>query len=377
MVKIGITFSVPDSPMDIFSNGIRQNIMFLRDTLHLIGYDVYLIVDNLKSRDVTKLYGTDSTYKLIDHSQLLNEGFDLNIQMGYTLLKDELKLMRNKGIKLVVFKSGNEYVFNMESILFNAECTVSQYDLDYPAFDEIWTIPQHMNTNKHYLETLLRTKCVEVPCIWSPSLLEHYEKECIEKGIGVLTYKNRGKDKKCAIFEPNRNVVKWCFPPLLVCENACRINPVNIKHIYVTNVCTSNKRFNKDYFNNLAKSLDLYKTKKISIEARYNSLEFMARHSDIAVSHQWENAMNYLYLDLAWMGWPLVHNAHLCKDIGYYYEGFNYEMGGTVLSDVIQNHDKNAENYMAKNRAAIDRYLPTNKDLQNKYKEVIENVLRK
>ena len=40
------------------------------------------------------------------------------------------------------------------------------------------------------------------------------------------------------------------------------------------------------------------------------------------------------------MGWPIVHNAHLCKDVGYFYDGFNYEEGGNVLSDVIENHDK-------------------------------------
>jgi hypothetical protein len=56
----------------------------------------------------------------------------------------------------------------------------------------------------------------------------------------------------------------------------------------------------------------------------------MSNYCDIAVSHQWENPLNYLYFDLAWMDWPIVHNAHLCKDIGYFYNEFNYEEGGNV-----------------------------------------------
>ena len=91
----------------------------------------------------------------------------------------------------------------------------------------------------------------------------------------------------------------------------------------------------------MCRSLDLFKEKKITSESRYNTLEFMSKHCDIAISHQWENPLNYLYLDLAWMGWPILHNASLCKDVGYYYEGFNYEEGGNVLLDVINNHDKN------------------------------------
>jgi hypothetical protein len=101
----------------------------------------------------------------------------------------------------------------------------------------------------------------------------------------------------------------------------------------------------------------------------------MFKYCDIAVSHQWENPLNYLYFDLAWMGWPIVHNAHLCKDIGYYYEGFNYEDGGNMLDHVLQNHDNNVDDYINKNREAIDRYLPSNETLQNNYKQIINQLI--
>ncbi len=361
--------------MGIFSSGIRQNVMFLHDTLFQIGYDAHLIVCNLKDKDVTQLYGVDSTYKFTDHSQILSEEFDLIIQMGYNLAKNDVTLIRNKGIKLVAYNCGNDYIFDLEATLFGTDGLPDQYNHEYPPFDEVWTLPHHMNTNAHYLSSLFRTKCVEVPYIWSPSLMEHYEKECLKTNIGTLSYKKREGAKSCAIFEPNRNVVKWCFPAVLVCENTCRVIPELVKHVYVTNIDQSSKRFNLDYFNRLVKSLDLFKTKKLSIELRFNSILFMSKHADIAVSHQWENSLNNLYFDLAWMGWPLVHNAHLCKDVGYYYEGFNYEMGGAVLARAIQNHDEDSEAYMARNRAVIGRYLPTNRDVQAKYRELIENVL--
>ena len=168
--------------------------------------------------------------------------------------------------------------------------------------------------------------------------------------------------------------MKWAFPAVLICENAYRDTTFTdkIKHIYITN---TDLEFNKSHFNNLVTSLDLKKDSKISIEARYNCLCFMTKYSDIAVSHTWENWLNYLYFDLAWMGWPIVHNGKLCKEIGYYYDEFNYEMGGNVLKDVILNHDENAGEYLLKNRLYMQKYLPTNKALKKQYQDLITNFL--
>ena len=75
------------------------------------------------------------------------------------------------------------------------------------------------------------------------------------------------------------------------------------------------------------------------------------------------------------MGWPIVHNGKLCKEIGYYYDEFNYEMGGNVLKDVILNHDENAGEYLLKNRLYMQKYLPTNKALKKQYQDLITNFL--
>jgi len=377
MFKIGITFNVPDTPAGVFNSGIGQNVIFLRDVLVYIGYDVYLVVDNQRGKYVPTLYSFDSTYKYTEHNQILTEGFDIVIQMGYILSKSDIDALRAKGVKLVAYKCGNDYFLDLEATLFGVNGNGGKYDLNYPAFDEVWSIPQMANTNLHYWKTLYRTNCIEVPFIWSPTMLEQYIKTNPEK---TFTYKSHGRAKKCAIFEPNLNTFKWFFPALLVCENACRIKADSIGHVYITNVDSNpidGRKFNIDYLNKIVKSLDLYKTQKISIEKRHQSLLFMANNADIAVSFQSENPLNYLYLDLAWMGWPIVHNAHLCKDVGYYYEDYNYEMGGSILADVIQHHDAHADEYMARNRAVIDRYLPTNKELQARYKELITAVMQK
>ena len=244
--------------------------------------------------------------------------------------------------------------------------------------NEIWLIPQMVNTCKYYMKTFYRSNVVEVPFIWSPYIVENCSQEFLNVDKVSFKYKNRGEEKKIAIFEPNLSIMKWAVPSILICENVERTisNKNLIKHVYVTNIKSTDKtKFNFDIFNKLLKSLDLFKNTKLSVEVRYNSLYFMSAHADIAVSHQMENPLNYLYLDLAWMGWPIVHNAHLCKDVGYYYEGFNYDEGAEMLKNVIFTHDTNVEEYIKRNRAVIDRYLPSNKYLQEQYKTLIDKLL--
>ena len=192
-----------------------------------------------------------------------------------------------------------------------------------------------------------------------------------------LLYKNNvNTNNKIAIFEPNISIMKWALPALLVCENAYRLNNDNIKQVFVNNISdkkTGINDFNIDAFTKIVNNLDLCTDRKISIEGRYNTLAFMSEQASIAVSHQWENNLNYVYFDLAWMGWPIVHNASLCKNIGYYYEEFNYQEGGYKLNEAF-NHNSNLDNYIINNRKAITPFLTTNNDLQNKYIKLISEL---
>lgn len=375
--RIGITFTYPIEAMDIFTNGIKQNVLYFCDLLKYIGYDVYLIVLNSDFEHTTKynFWNVEGKYKFVKHSELMNK-FHMVIQMGYQLNEIEMDYLKEYDVKTVFYVCGNKYFIESESCLYKKGVDLGfQYnELNYSRFNEIWVIPQLTNSCRSYIQTLFRSKTFEVPFVWSPYVLENYE-SVLGKSI---KYVNKGPQKSIGIFEPNLSLMKWCYPAILVCENGHRVLEDNslIKYVYATNVSqTTNTLFDEKLLNKMVKSLDIFKTGKLSIEARFNCLYFMSKYTDIAVSHQTENNLNYLYLDLAWMGWPIIHNANLCKDVGYYYDGYDFDEGGNILKDVILNHDANVENYITKNRAVIDRYLPTNKDLQNAYKKLINNVL--
>lgn len=383
--KICLTLDLPARINDLFCNGIRQNVLYFGELLLNIGYDVYFSCNKPLNDELIENLSYDSRFKFIPNEQILSIDFDIVVSMGYELELNIIKMFRMMKTKIVSYNCGNNYIIDTECMLYNQhETRKNQINYirknGYIPYDIIWSIPQMTNTNQHYWSTLFRTKCIEVPFIWSENSIKLAMKSENRTYTDFL-YVNKGEDKKIVVFEPNISIMKWCGPALLSCENAYReLDDKNkIRQVFLNNLNGRDKdksinTFNMDAFTRFVNNLDLCSDGKVSVETRYNTLLFISTFADIAVSHQWENNLNYLYFDLAWMGWPIVHNASLCKDIGYYYSEFNYEEGGNKILECIRNHDSNINEYIIKNRQAIDKYLTTNKELQEKYKKLISEL---
>lgn len=89
--------------------------------------------------------------------------------------------------------------------------------------------------------------------------------------------------------------------------------------------------------------------------------DFLSRYTDIVLSTQWENGLNYAYNDALYGGYPFIHNSKLLpKGVGYYYDQFDAFDGAKVLLDVIKNHDKNHEDYVKRANAYLETLSPTN-----------------
>jgi len=384
-IKIGITLNLLNNVNSFFSNGINQNTLFLAELLLNVGFDVYFIVEDNKVFSIDKsiidefLY--DSRFKYKTYSEVLYSGFHVIITLSFSYTERFLyNYYKYLNIKHVGYFCGNSYLINTEQILYNQHRDKQQGEYDFtidglPKYDQIWSIPQMVEANLDYWNILHRCKSIEVPFVWSNNAIKLFCKanKCNEED---LYYKNRGTEKKIAIFEPNISVMKWALPAILICESAYRKNKL-VKHLFVTNISETSKivDFNLKQFNKFMRTLDIVQDKKCSIESRHNTLSFMRDHADIAVSHQWGNPLNYLYFDLAWMGWPILHNAYLCKDVGYFYNNFNLLEASDYLIKIINEHELNKDEYIKKNREVIDKYLPTNKKLISDYKNLILKLL--
>ena len=135
-------------------------------------------------------------------------------------------------------------------------------------------------------------------------------------------------------------------------------------------------RENKDFIA-LMNQLDIVRDHKAVFLGRYETPMFLAQNTDIVVSHQLENPLNYLYLEVCWQGYALVHNAHLCADLGYYYEGNDVKAGSTALLAAIETHDASATGYLQRQRALIERYLPGDVIVTATYTALLDELVRR
>ena len=165
--------------------------------------------------------------------------------------------------------------------------------------------------------------------------------------------------KFMSIFEPNLDVVKYCIPCVLACELVQRKRPELVKRVNITN---TQRIRDQPAFKAMMNQLDIVRQNKAMFGDRFNIVEYLGRSTDIVVSHQWANPLNYLYLDVLYCNYPLVHNASMIADMGYYYKGFNLESASKQIIRVCDTHDRKHKAKEADIHRKLKRFFPTNPD---------------
>lgn len=376
-MKIGITLSLGSEFESLWINGIKLNVLNLVKTLQQIGdHEVYILDTGDNVKDLTKVSWDYTKYPIYKFSDKSTET-DLIIMLGTSVpteLIQKIKKYRPNN-KFVKYQCGNNYVIDMERVIFNKDAGIPSWDHGH---DQTWLIPQQEYQNKEYYQLIYRQNPEDlkvVPFVWDP---EHMERQSLGLKLAGKKFpnyvpKNR-KDKKISVMEPNMNVVKYSLIPLMIAEKVFRESGVDaFKQIYIG---SGNNLIKNKYYLNMIKNFDLINqpNPRAKFVPRYPVSLFLAEETDIVISHQWENPLNYAYLDALYYNYPLIHNADFIKDSGYYYEGFSINQGAELLEWVLENHDNNLEEYSKKNKSVLSRYLTTNPDVVNTYKKLIENL---
>lgn len=377
-LKIGITSGLKNNKESIWTNGIKQNILMLTHMLKNSEENYEIVILNVNNVDFTEKpkYLDDIDIKFFDDSYL---DVDLLIVMGAQIHNYQIENFKKSGKnkKIISYKCGNNYVITMENILFRGNNPDSHYQFD-EKYDEIWYVPQQDDVNSGYYRTLYRTNSLIVPFVWHHKFLLESVKVIesnFKKGVLNKSWKyEMGKEKKSlGIMEPNINIVKFCLIPSLIAEECYRgeIGKKYIDKLYISNL--DELKNNKEFLAQIG-TFDLYKDKKISAESRYQTSYILTQFFDILICHQILNPLNYLYLDAVFLGYPVLHNAPLCKDLGYYYEGSDTIESSKMLEYILTEHDKNIEAYDERNDKVLQRYHADNMEIVKTYDKLIENL---
>lgn len=370
-INVGITIAVDKETESLFSNGIKQNAIILRDTFLAMDIvnEVYFINFG-KQKDLSK-----SPWKIYEQHMIDFEGALEKLQLIVTATQfvsgTYVERIQAKGIRLVNLVLGNEYYGFCESVLFKDDHnTIMRKQKGYNAS---WLTPQHFETNRDIMEVMFETTSHVCPYIWSPKFLAE-NLAVYEKKGKPTSYTNKGEKKRVSIFEPNINMVKTSVFPMVISEKLYLKRPELLEHI---NVFGTTKVRTKRHFKDFARDLTSHRDRVMTFEDRFTIVWSLLEHTDIVLAHQQDNALNYLYFDVAWLGFPLVHNAHFIKGLGWYYGGFFANDAVNHLINIIENFDKDEDTrtkYLQASRAYISQFLPTHPRNVYGYQKLTEQL---
>lgn len=331
---VGLTFFLREKE-SIWNNGGAQNCIYLLNLLRACpGVGEVIAVNAGEARSPDKalmLEGLGIDFVPIEQAA---DKVDVLIEGAAQISSDHAQRVHLRGGRVIGFKFGNSLAIETERVIHKKK---SGAIINGTHFDEIWTNPQHVDMCASYWETVYRCPVRVLPHIWMSTFIDKAIQE-FPSGA-VFGYRPLGKARRIGIFEPNINLVKTSVIPMLACELAFRTRPDLIDHVYVTNSIQLKGHLT---FEKLACSLDIVRSKTASFEGRFNTPWFLAKHCDVMLCHQWENALNYAYYDALYGGYPLIHNSPMLPEgVGYRYDGFSAHQAAGMLLEVALHHDAN------------------------------------
>ena len=170
-MRIGITIGLHREDETMWNNGIKQNAIFLADALGRCAG-----VSGVTLLNTTRVpIGDALPWSLARYPTRPFEGakddIDLLIELGGQIDADQTAYLKARGVRLVSYCCGSEYVLAMESMLFGGSAGGAGLFVNQ-RYDAIWMVPQVAATSRPFFEVLRRQSAQVVPFVWSPSLLE-------------------------------------------------------------------------------------------------------------------------------------------------------------------------------------------------------------
>jgi len=365
-LRIGITIGLRSANESLWTNGIKQNALFLGKLFQAsdLGHRVLL----LNTTDTPISGETPWNHDLFETVAFENgwQDLDVLIELGGQIGAEQTERLKRQGTKIVSYCCGPEYVQNIEAMIFSRPLYSSIFINQ--RYDVLWVIPQIWDLNRGFLQTFRRCPARRVPFVWDPMALNEATAGLPDKG----EYRPSQAAKRLTIIEPNIDVLKFSLYPILIAETAFRQMPESIGFLHAAN----SDRFVHDNreFVALMRHLDIVNANKASFIGRVTTPTFLAEHTDIVISHQWGLPLNYFYLECCWQGYPLVHNADLVKDLGYYYPASEIDQGAEKLCDALKDHDRAWQDYTKSQREKIWRFCAENPALVQQYDELLAEV---
>ena len=203
-LRIGITIGLHHEAESLWTNGIKQNAVFLAQALKASSLVRSVQLVNTTEVQITAALPWDQHRWPTLAFDDAKDSLDILIELGGQISAAQTDYIKRRGCRLVSYCCGFEYVHAMESVLFGRplwgyELFVNQ------RFDDLWVIPQVAPISQHYFSTLRRRQATVVPFVWHPMFIEARSLTLPNAG----QYRPRPGPRRLSVMEQNIDVVKF------------------------------------------------------------------------------------------------------------------------------------------------------------------------
>jgi hypothetical protein len=365
--KIGI---VIHSGAALFSNGITQNAYFLYMCLEHCGYTCKLLCN--ESNPVPFQHDSLPLQQIVcDNISLFDPTeFKLIITVTRSISREQYEMFHSNHIRVIGLVCGNHYMQDQEYFIHGSSSHT--FSGKATTVDELWTIPCYKHSHT-YLETIRKVPVFAVPHLWHPCILEQRTVRLSKVPAERLNYDlsaHTGDKLNIIIMEPNLALFKNAWTPIVACEYLHLKYPELINNVYIFNFPDHALSMAKTL--SLGSKLQLFRRKEMDeILIYFNSQP----HIPIFLSHQTLNELNYLYYELLYFGYPLVHNSRMLETCGYYYDENNIERCADSILQAWKHHSKHTYTYKTTANRFLEQVNPLDSDVCRLWNEKIKSVL--
>lgn len=367
MVKVGLLIKKPDS---IFSNGCVQQPLFLKKCLERADCQVVFI--GIEA-DYTEF---EQTKEPIIYTTPMTDftSFDVIVLASVVLLENDnnmpyIKNLQKHDLAIVNFTCGNIFVLHQEEFVFNKHHIMHHYMQSYYHLNWIMEMYDYC---QDYLRIMSNKETEVVPYIWDPDIIESYvSNNNLLRSLGT----DRSKIN-IMIFEANMSIHKNALVPLLICEEFYRKYPDRLNKIYVF-CCDSLLRENE----HMIKWLAIFKDRKVEVYGRIVMpyiVDVISKNNNylsVMLSFTLLNRLNFIHLEMMYLGIPIVHNCEPFELNGNYYE--DHDLAGAARAlEKIRIDFESPSAYKEACREIINRYSSSDTTRVATYKRLVQEIVK-
>jgi len=358
--KIGIFIRI----QNMYSNGLGQNAVFLKQAFKNNGYHVDFIA-------VEKSSDTNHHSVIMPVLNISNINISLYTAFICTTIiptPEVIQKIKSYNKPLINYIGYNVQMYHNEHLLYTckpASIPSPEHDM-YSLFNACWLSDAQTKSSLMYLQLLNKNKIkIEpTPLVWDTTFIK-------TSGIIPQYNPNPSESVNIIIMEPNINYCKTMLTPLMACEKLYLENPACIKKVHIFNT-PEKVKWGKD----LIKSLTLYTDKKITMYARLPITEILSFFKDektCFVFNHLELPLNYAYFEALYTGFPVVHNSIELREggVGYYYDTLSNT--SDALKKAIFEHTICES--LDKNHKYLDRFNPSNEQVKRRLNILLDKAI--